>query len=68
MTEVSKKPTFEENLTHLETLVKELEEGDLPLEESIKTFEKGVKLVRECQTQLDNAKLRIENINAKNDL
>lgn len=68
MTETIKKPTFEENLTNLETLVKKLEEGDLPLEMSIKTFEDGVKLVRECQSQLENAKLRIENITTKNEL
>lgn len=68
MTQTKKSPTFEDNLTQLETLVKQLEEGDLPLEDSIKIFEDGVQLVKECQVQLDDAKLRIETINTTNNL
>lgn len=66
MAQTKKNPSFEDNLTQLETLVKQLEEGDLPLEDSIKIFEDGVKLVKECQVQLDDAKLRIETINTEN--
>lgn len=52
--------TFEASLNELETIVKQLEEGDLPLEESLKLFETGVKLSRECRERLTNAERRIE--------
>ncbi|MEO1894983.1 MAG: exodeoxyribonuclease VII small subunit, partial [Methylococcales bacterium] len=41
---------FEETLAALELLVEQLEKGDLSLEESLKSFEQGVKLTRACQT------------------
>jgi exodeoxyribonuclease VII small subunit len=52
--------TFEASLKELEQIVKQLEEGDLPLEESLKLFENGVKLSRECRERLTNAERRIE--------
>jgi exodeoxyribonuclease VII small subunit len=52
--------TFEQNLDELEKIVKQLEDGDLPLEESLKLFENGVKLSRECRERLTNAERRIE--------
>ena len=52
--------TFESSLKELEHIVKQLEEGDLPLEESLKLFENGVKLSRECRERLTNAERRIE--------
>ena len=52
--------TFESALGELETIVKQLEEGDLDLEESLKLFEKGVKLSRECRERLAKAERRIE--------
>lgn len=52
--------TFEASLNQLETIVKKLEEGDLPLEESLKLFEKGVALSRECRERLNEAERRIE--------
>jgi exodeoxyribonuclease VII small subunit len=52
--------TFEESLNDLERIVKHLEDGDLPLEESLKLFEEGVKLSRECREGLINAERRIE--------
>lgn len=55
-----KKPTFETQLKDLETIVSQLEEGDLSLEESLKLFEDGVKLSRECQERLNQAERRIE--------
>lgn len=55
-----KKPTFEASLGKLELIVTQLEEGDLSLEESLKLFEDGVKLSRECQERLDQAERRIE--------
>jgi exodeoxyribonuclease VII small subunit len=52
--------TFEASLKELETIVKQLEEGDMPLEESLKLFEAGVRLSRECRERLTNAERRIE--------
>jgi exodeoxyribonuclease VII small subunit len=51
---------FEASLTALEKVVRELERGDLPLEESLKLFERGVKLSRECQERLNQAERRVE--------
>ena len=52
--------SFETSLAELETIVGRLESGDLPLEESLELFEKGIKLSRECRTRLTNAERRIE--------
>lgn len=52
--------TFESSLKELETIVKQLEDGDMALEESLKLFEKGVSLSRECRERLNNAERRIE--------
>jgi exodeoxyribonuclease VII small subunit len=51
---------FEAGLQALEKIVRELERGDLPLEESLKLFEEGVRLSRECQERLNQAERRIE--------
>jgi len=55
-----KKPTFENSLNELEKIVRRLEEGDSSLEESLKLFEDGVRLSRECQERLNQAERRIE--------
>ncbi|CAN5449700.1 hypothetical protein BH20ACI1_BH20ACI1_21210 [soil metagenome] len=55
-----KKQSFETSLKELEKIVRGLEEGDLSLEESLKLFENGVKLSRECQERLNQAERRIE--------
>ena len=52
--------TFEASLAELEKIVEQLENGDLPLEESLKLFETGVKLSRECRDRLTEAERRIE--------
>ena len=52
--------TFEASLNELENIVRQLEEGDLPLEVSLKLFEDGVKLSRACRDRLDQAERRIE--------
>jgi exodeoxyribonuclease VII small subunit len=54
------KKSFESSLTELEQIVRQLEDGDLSLEESLKLFESGVKLTRECRARLDEAERRIE--------
>ncbi len=51
---------FEMQLASLERIVRELEAGDLPLEESLRLFEEGVRLSRECQERLNQAERRIE--------
>jgi len=52
--------SFETSLTELEQIVTKLEDGDLPLEESLELFEKGIKLSRECRERLTKAERRIE--------
>jgi exodeoxyribonuclease VII small subunit len=53
-------PDFEHALGELENLVERLERGDLPLEEALKTFERGVELTRHCQTSLQAAQQKVE--------
>ncbi len=55
-----KKLTFENSLKELEKIVRRLEEGDSSLEESLKLFEDGIRLSRECQERLNQAERRIE--------
>lgn len=52
--------SFEKSLAELEEIVTKLEEGDLPLEESLELFEKGISLSRSCRERLTNAERRIE--------
>jgi exodeoxyribonuclease VII small subunit len=56
----SKSPDFEQSLAELETLVARLERGDLPLDEALKLFERGVTLTRHCQSALQAAQQRVE--------
>ncbi len=51
---------FEAALARLEEIVKELEKGDLPLEQSLRLFEEGVKLSRICNKQLEDAERKVE--------
>lgn len=53
-------PTFEAGLEELERIVKELERGDLPLEQSLALFEKGMRLSADCKRQLEEAESRVE--------
>ena len=53
-------PDFERSLSELESLVERLERGDLPLEEALKTFERGVELTRHCQISLKAAQQKVE--------
>ncbi len=52
--------SFEESLKELEQIVSQLEEGDLSLEDSLKLFETGVRLSRECRERLTAAERRID--------
>ncbi len=51
---------FEESLQKLETLVKNLETGTLPLEDALTAFQEGVGLVKQCQTLLSQAEQKVE--------
>lgn len=55
-----KPKSFESSLEELERIVRDLEQGELPLEKSLELFEQGVKLSRECQERLNQAERRIE--------
>ena len=51
---------FEAALEQLEELVASMEDGELSLEDSLKAFERGIKLTRECQTALKNAEQKVQ--------
>jgi len=53
-------PSLESHLSGLEKIVSELENGELSLEESLKKFEEGVKLTKNCQQIIDDAEKRIK--------
>lgn len=53
---------FEKKLKRLEDIVSKMEKGDLALEESLKIFEEGIKLSRECQTQLSQAEEQVKKL------
>lgn len=53
---------FEKAFAQLQELVKKLEGGTLPLEESLKAFEEGVRLTRQCQESLASAELKVEQL------
>lgn len=57
---VKEKNPFETKIQRLEEIVKKMEAGELALEESLKFFEEGVKLSRECQSELDAAEQKVE--------
>jgi exodeoxyribonuclease VII small subunit len=51
---------LEKSLADLESLVEELESGDLPLDKAMKKFEEGIKLTRGCQAALKDAEQKVE--------
>ncbi len=57
---------FEKALEELEGIVEDLESGDLSLENSLKSFEKGIKLARQCQEQLSKAELQVQKLIEEN--
>ena len=57
-----KNATFEENMSRLEEIVREMERGDVPLEESLKLFQEGTALVRDCGKLLDKAEQQVAKI------
>ena len=53
---------FEKALDELESIVEDLESGDLSLENSLKSFEKGIKLARQCREKLSQAELQVQKL------
>ena len=61
---MTKKDTvnFEVSLEKLEKIIEKLEDGDISLEDSVKSFEEGIGLVKECQKQLSQAELKVKKL------
>ncbi len=53
-------PNFEHSLKELESIVEELESGDVPLDETLQKFERGMKLVQFCHTKLNDAEAKLK--------
>lgn len=53
---------FEQSLDELEQLVARMEQGDLGLDDSLKSFERGIALYRDCQGALEQAELRVQQL------
>ncbi|HEX4896164.1 MAG TPA: exodeoxyribonuclease VII small subunit [Solimonas sp.] len=53
---------FEDSMKELESIVQSLERGELRLEDSLKLFERGVELARQCRGALDNAEQKVRNL------
>ena len=61
MSEIRKKePGFEKSIARLEEIVRALDDGSAPLDESLKLFEEGVWLVRACTAKLDSAEQKVK--------
>jgi exodeoxyribonuclease VII small subunit len=65
VTKKTKGVDFEAAMSELEGIVERLEHGDLPLEESLKQFERGVELTRTCQAALKQAEQKVRVLSAK---
>ena len=57
-----KKVSFEQAMDRLEEIVRQLEQGDAPLEEALSLFEEGTRLVKKCSTQLDKAEQKVQKL------
>tara|TARA_R110002124_G_scaffold208776_3_gene375106 strand:- start:15109 stop:15309 length:201 start_codon:yes stop_codon:yes gene_type:complete len=62
----TERPSFEEALKRLEQIVSQLEDESITLEDSVNLYEEGVKLSKFCSEILDDAELRIEQVNEEN--
>ena len=59
---------FEASLKELDNIVAQMQAGQLRLDESMKCFEKGIKLIRDCQSTLTQAEQKVEILTSKNEL
>ena len=62
MAKEDKRIDFESSLKELESIVDKLEDENINLEDSVKYFEKGINLVKECQKELQSAELKIKKL------
>jgi exodeoxyribonuclease VII small subunit len=62
MSNSNKKIDFESSLKELELIVTKLEDENINLEDSVKSFEAGINLVKECQKQLEKAELKVKEL------
>ena len=60
------KPSFEDSVARLEALIEAMENGDTPLADLVAKFEEGSKLLKDCQTQLTEAEIKIKQHDVKN--
>jgi exodeoxyribonuclease VII small subunit len=67
MTMQINKLSFEEAMLRLEQIVRTMEKGEVPLEESLKLFQEGTELVKRCEKLLDNAVLQVNKIATASD-
>jgi len=56
------KEKFEDALRRLEDIVRKMEEGDMTLDDSMKAFEEGIKLIRLCSSRLEETQRRVETL------
>jgi exodeoxyribonuclease VII small subunit len=61
------KEKFEDALEKLEDIVRKMEAGDMPLDDTFKSFEEGIRLIRFCQAKLDDTERRVEMLLKKED-
>ncbi len=61
------KMTFEESMARLEQIVRAMERGDAPLDESLKLFQEGTELVRNCAKLLDEAQMQVKKVMTASD-
>ena len=57
-----KKVSFEQAMDRLEEIVRQLEQGDAPLEEALSLFEEGTRLIKKCSSQLDKAEQKVSKL------
>lgn len=64
---MNKKRTFEESLHRLDTIVAELENGEITLDDMLKLYEEGAKLIKYCLSQLDDVEKKISILNGEDE-
>ena len=63
-----KNKDFDETLKELEAIVESMDDGSLKLEETIESYEKGIKLIKQAQVSLKNFEKKVQILNSKNEL
>ena len=64
---MERKMTFEQSIARLEQIVKAMDRGEVPLDESLKLFQEGTELVRACEKMLDDAEQQVVKISTAAD-